>query len=143
MGVSPVTRRSFSALILPPLGDNGQHDFVAILEDHLTPARMFSKSKVYRGGKSLIASDKPLDRVRVIGCGSYHSLIVTGGLVSCMTLFVFAATSCSHLSHCREDGGLYSCGLNNYGQLGTGDTDSQQLLTKVLRCDRLGSLDSA
>ena len=30
-----------------------------------------------------------------------------------------------------ENGGLYTCGLNNYGQLGTGCTDSEELLTKV------------
>ena len=48
--------------------------------------------------------------VKAIGCGSYHSLIIVGG----------------------ENGGLFTCGLNNYGQLGIGTIEDQKLLVRSL-----------
>lgn len=45
-------------------------------------------------------------RPKSIGCGAYHALVVIGSSV-------------------------YACGLNNYGQLGTGNTESSDYLIKV------------
>ncbi|CAM9856435.1 unnamed protein product, partial [Laminaria digitata] len=41
--------------------------------------------------------------VKAIGCGEYHSLIVT-----------------------RADADVYACGLNSYGQLGLGHNDNKK-----------------
>lgn len=48
---------------------------------------------------------------KTIGCGSYHSMAVLVGK------------------------GLYSCGLNNYGQLGAGDADNRTVLTRAIGVD--------
>ena len=46
--------------------------------------------------------------VKSIGCGAYHSLVVL------------------------MDGSLWVCGLNNYSQLGLGDTEARSVLTEVV-----------
>ncbi|EEY53266.1 regulator of chromosome condensation (RCC1)-like protein [Phytophthora infestans T30-4] len=51
--------------------------------------------------KPVTLGNDPLPVVKAIGCGSYHSL--------------FALSS---------NGYLYTCGLNNYGQLGIGNTEN-------------------
>ncbi|ETI36877.1 hypothetical protein F441_16983 [Phytophthora nicotianae CJ01A1] len=51
--------------------------------------------------KPVMLGNNPLPAVKAIGCGSYHSL--------------FSLSS---------NGYLYSCGLNNYGQLGIGSTEN-------------------
>lgn len=57
----------------------------------------------------LVALGKePLPPVKSIGCGSYHSLLALG-----------------------TNGYLYTCGLNNYGQLGIGGTDNHSELQLV------------
>lgn len=43
-----------------------------------------------------------------MGCGDYHAFVVL-----------------------RADGDVYSTGLNNYGQLGVGDSDNRQRFTLV------------
>ena len=48
-----------------------------------------------------------LSGVKAIGCGAYHSLVLVVG------------------------GSVFSCGLNNYSQLGFGDLDNRSLLTEV------------
>jgi regulator of chromosome condensation len=53
-------------------------------------------------GGSLVEAKNP----KSIGCGAYHALVVMGSSV-------------------------YACGLNNYGQLGTGDTDSRDFLVQI------------
>jgi len=49
----------------------------------------------------------PVRDAKAIGCGSYHSMVVVTG------------------------GELLSCGLNNYGQLGLGDTTDRPILHSV------------
>jgi len=56
-------------------------------------------------------STSPLQDAKTVGCGAYHSLLLLGGRVG--------------------EGQLLTCGLNNYGQLGTGTTDSTSRLVKV------------
>ena len=92
--------------------EDSPFNFQNILEDHLTPSLMCSKSRVNRGGK-MSYSSYPVNNVRTFGCGGYHALVVTGSDES------------------GGNGGLFSCGLNNYGQLGTGDFQEQTLLTHV------------
>ncbi|CEG47261.1 FOG: RCC1 domain [Plasmopara halstedii] len=58
--------------------------------------------------KPVMLGKDPLPVVKAIGCGSYHSL--------------FAVSA---------NGYLYSCGLNNYGQLGIGNTDNSSELQLV------------
>ena len=43
-------------------GEDARHDVVAIQEDHLTPGRMFSNSKVYRGGKAFSGEHTPIGK---------------------------------------------------------------------------------
>lgn len=43
---------------------------------------------------------KVMENVKQVSCGAYYTLII------------------------KDDGSLYACGQNNYGQLGTGDTNS-------------------
>ena len=45
---------------------------------------------------------------KAIGCGDYHSLVVT-----------------------RADADVYTCGLNSYGQLGLGHMDNKMRLELV------------
>lgn len=89
-------------------GEDAAHDLHAILHDHLTPGRMYASTRIVRNGKAVL-SDAPVEGVSVIGCGSYHSMLVVAG----------------------ENNGLFTCGLNNYGQLGLGDKESRALLAKV------------
>lgn len=89
-------------------GEEASHDLHAILHDHLTPGRMYASTRIVRNGKAVL-SDAPVEGVSVIGCGSYHCMIVVSG----------------------ESNGLFTCGLNNYGQLGVGDKDNRSLLAKV------------
>ncbi|KAL4161415.1 hypothetical protein PRNP1_001969 [Phytophthora ramorum] len=51
--------------------------------------------------KPVMLGKDPLPVVKAIGCGSFHSLFATS-----------------------SNGYLYSCGLNNYGQLGIGSTEN-------------------
>lgn len=67
-------------------------------------------------GKMFIETDgikKEAKHAKTIGCGAYHTLIGIGGSV-------------------------YSCGLNNYGQLGHGDTSTKLFLTKISDLEDLG-----
>ena len=43
----------------------------------------------------------------------------------------------SHTLIVGEDGSLFACGYNDYGQLGTGDTVSRFAPTRVVRLPRL------
>ena len=49
---------------------------------------------------------------QAIGCGDYHSMVVT-----------------------RDYAEVYTCGLNSYGQLGLGDTTNRKHLTMVEELD--------
>jgi regulator of chromosome condensation len=57
----------------------------------------------------IIIKIEPVKNAKVVGCGSFHSLVVIGG----------------------DLGGLFTCGLNNYGQLGIGSIETEYLLSKV------------
>lgn len=83
--------------VVPPLkiscvDENGEPDMTydtkTILALHLTPQLM-----CHYPMESSMAS-VPIDQVKSIGCGSYHTFVITVG------------------------GKIYSCGLNNYSQLG-------------------------
>ncbi len=78
---------------------------------HITPAPMH----MVRDGNNG-SSGQPITGVKSFGCGGYHSLVsVIGDTV-------------------------YSCGLNNYGQLGLGEKDTKvrELLTEVPLLGGLG-----
>merc|ERR1712196_521232 len=53
--------------------------------------------------------------VRTMGCGVHHSMVVIGGGSDAVGI----------------PSGLYCTGLNNYGQLGTGNTKNTIFLQKV------------
>jgi len=61
-------------------------------------------------------STKPVQDAKAIGCGGYHALVLLAGRVG--------------------SGQLLACGLNNYGQLGSGNTDSRPLLGYVKGLER-------
>lgn len=77
--------------------DKDESFLTKVLADHLTPGFMYLSS-----GKA------PMKNVKAIGCGSYHSLVVSVG------------------------GKVYASGLNNYSQLGTGNTDNEVYLKEVV-----------
>jgi len=98
-------------------GADGPYNMSGILNEHLTPAPMLAV------GTSASASTRgtALVGVRAIGCGNYHSMVV-------------------------GPQGLYTCGLNNYGQLGHGDNKNREVLTLVdapqMDLDDQGNTDS-
>lgn len=105
--------RRVGPLKVKGLDENGDEDMVydlpSILGQHLTPQPMRVSST---GGQNGTDPGAPIENVKTIGCGSYHSLAVTVG------------------------GKSFSCGLNNYGQLGLGaamdgDTESRPLLQEI------------
>lgn len=113
--------RRVGPLKVKGLDADGEEDMVydlpAILNQHLTPQLMCVSSS---GGRDGSDRGTPIENVKTIGCGSYHSLVVTIGAKA------------------------YSCGLNNYGQLGltaevgkssagvNEDTESRPLLQAML-----------
>ena len=107
--------RRVGPLKVKGLNADGEEDMIydlpAILNQHLTPQLMRVSTS---GGREASDQGMPIETVKTIGCGSYHSLVVTIG------------------------GKAFSCGLNNYGQLGlvtgTGtdeDTESRPLLQEM------------
>ncbi|KAG5180802.1 regulator of chromosome condensation 1/beta-lactamase-inhibitor protein II [Tribonema minus] len=81
------------------------YDFKNIVKDHLTPGPMYAQ------GTSTPVHQK-FGAFKAIGCGAYHALAVTAAGAR-----------------------VFTCGLNNYGQLGTGDTDNREFLTEVTALD--------
>eukprot|EP01039_Chlorochromonas_danica_P000336 gene336-360_t len=77
------------------------YDLPSILKHHITPSQMILDKSVV-GLKTSFVCD-----VKAFGCGAYHSLIALVG------------------------DRVFACGLNNYGQLGTGDTKNQTLVFEI------------
>lgn len=77
------------------------YDLPSILKHHITPGQMILDKSVV-GLKTSFVCD-----VKAFGCGAYHSLIALVG------------------------DRVFACGLNNYGQLGTGDTKNQTLVFEI------------
>ncbi|CAN0338849.1 unnamed protein product [Pylaiella littoralis] len=98
--------REVCSMKVPPAPGSDEeppYDFDGVLRDHLTPGGM------YRGaGEGGSGGVERMENVKAIGCGEYHSLVVT-----------------------RSDSDVYACGLNSYGQLGLGDTDNRKRLALV------------
>ena len=82
------------------------YDLESILKHHLTPSlmRYVKDSDIRLKGDQ---ASEVLDNIKAIGCGAYHTFAITVG------------------------DRVYSCGLNNYSQLGLGDTDTRPLLHEV------------
>ncbi|KAJ1401107.1 regulator of chromosome condensation like protein putative [Ochromonadaceae sp. CCMP2298] len=95
----------------PPMkikvSDDMEYDLASILRHHITPGRMYIGNLT--GGENRDALLTPVQDVKSFGCGAYHSMVAVVGDV------------------------VYSCGLNNYGQLGLGsaDTTSRDYLVEV------------
>jgi regulator of chromosome condensation len=100
----------------PPLkfgeGEEATYDMPNILKHHITPGAMYLAlpGDSPRGlSNNNDSSRKSLNnQVKAIGCGAYHAMVTTVG------------------DH------VYACGLNNYGQLGTGTTDNSFYLQAVI-----------
>jgi alpha-tubulin suppressor-like RCC1 family protein len=75
-----------------------------IHRDHITPGFMYKGDTSGRndGSNLIVVTD-----AKVIGCGAYHSMVIT------------------------QNGSLLVCGLNNYAQLGIGGTKHTNTLTVV------------
>jgi regulator of chromosome condensation len=93
----------------PGNDDGPQYDLPSILQHHLTPGHMFYDQTPSIENSLIDYNDKlkVVKDVKVIGCSSYHSMIVVLGDL------------------------VYSCGLNNYGQLGVGDTKNRYYFNEV------------
>jgi regulator of chromosome condensation len=119
--------------------EDGESDMIydtnSILKYHLTPdfmrqiidnsndisskSNIPTKDTVFNKYTSNHLSDvKIIENVKTIGCGSYHSFVIVVG------------------------NQVYSCGLNNYAQLGFLDTDSRYLLQKVPSLSNKGLVDA-
>lgn len=78
------------------------YDYTSIHRDHITPGFMYKEEYNSNGSNLIVVRD-----AKVIGCGAYHSMIIT------------------------QNGSLMVCGLNNYAQLGLGGTKDTNTLTVV------------
>jgi regulator of chromosome condensation len=76
--------------------DDGMYEQGDVLKTHLTP-------------QSPMLHGRPLEDVKVVGCGSYQVLIALA-----------------------DGGRVYAAGLNNYGQLGLGHVDAQKGLGEIV-----------
>lgn len=94
---------------LPPLQVNGKYDKKAVLNDYLTP-----KPVLFATPTNLLAQT-----VNSVACGAFHMLVATQDVTA-------TSSDNSFASLC-----IYSCGLNNYGQLGHGDFKNRSILTKI------------
>ena len=115
LGESGELGRDAGEMKLPAEGDEEQeYDMKNILAKHITPLPMLvgAGSSSSSGGAGAGAGS-PLKAGRAIGAGAYHSLVVTAS-------------------------GVYSTGLNNYGQLGHGDTDNRCQLAEIAALRGLG-----
>jgi regulator of chromosome condensation len=94
--------RKVSALKVAMPDGEQDYDLPSILRDHLTPAHMhFDTTGAGSSNPSIVGE------VKSFGCGAYHSLVAIVG------------------------DRLFACGLNNYGQLGLGNTTSKELVSEV------------
>ena len=94
------------------VGEEAIYDLPNILKHHITPGYMYYGLPSDANSTSLMekntdASRKAVVNVKSFGCGAYHSMLTIIG------------------------DKVFSCGLNNYGQLGTGNTDLQYYLTEI------------
>eukprot|EP01032_Pedospumella_encystans_P008897 gene8897-10515_t len=86
-----------------------EYDMLSILQHHITPGPMYiSTGKEGKlAGTTGVGSNQDaqllqrVTNVKALGCGAYHSMVVVVGDI------------------------VYACGLNNYGQLGLGDNDTE------------------
>jgi regulator of chromosome condensation len=100
-------------------GEDANYDLPNILKHHITPGAMYlalpgDKDTDWTNNNNNnndISKRVAIKDVKSIGCGAYHSMVsVVGDFV-------------------------YACGLNNYGQLGTGNTTNAQYLVHVQALD--------
>ncbi len=99
----------------PPLkkgvGEEAAYDMPSILEHHIKPSTMYLALPGDDPNGPTTNKDKTRKtlntQVKSIGCGAYHSMVSTVG------------------DH------IYACGLNNYGQLGNGNTANSFYLVAV------------
>jgi alpha-tubulin suppressor-like RCC1 family protein len=92
-----------------------EYDTASVLQHHITPGRMYiGSAAAHSGGTAAGGVNKDsmlvaIKDVKTFGCGAYHSMVVVVGDLA------------------------YACGLNNYGQLGLGgsDTTAQDYLVPV------------
>jgi alpha-tubulin suppressor-like RCC1 family protein len=103
----------------PPLkkesvnGEEPQYDLPNIFNHHIKPGPMyydhpspnFITDSTVNHDKNL----KMVQNVKVIGCGAYHSMMVVVG----------------------SGDQVFSCGLNNYGQLGLGDLKNRFYFNEI------------
>lgn len=95
------------------LKDGEEYDKRRIYEQHLKPGFMYIDST--RSSLGSTAGSKPAQNVKAIGCGAYHSMVVVVGDV------------------------VFTCGLNQYGQLGLGHNETpQDLLVEATTLSGMG-----
>lgn len=90
-------------------GEEPQYDLANIYNLHIKPGPMYFDQSTPIEAPTLSHNSllKQVADVKVIGCGSYHAMIVDMG------------------------DAVYSCGLNNYGQLGLGDTTIRYFFNEI------------
>lgn len=111
--------RTAPPLKIKGINSDGEDDMVydlnSILKFHLLPNKMHkitSNNNNNGHTNSNSNSSIPIDNVKSIGSGSYHSFVITA-----------------------VGNTVYSCGLNNYSQLGLGDLETRYLLEEVIQLD--------
>ena len=121
LGESGELGRPVGELKFPPDDEGEQeYDLKTISEQHIAPRSMLLEGGQKGGGGGDVRG------CVAIGTGAFHSIVA----VVVNTDDPKAATGCSSLA--------YSTGLNNYGQLGLGDTNNRSLLCEISALRNVG-----
>jgi regulator of chromosome condensation len=113
---------------VPPLtlGGPKKYNLEGILKHHVTPGPMHIADDMTNN--SCVAKF-----AKAIGCGSYHSLVV----------LVRNVSTVDSKSDQHSGVSVLACGLNNYGQLGLGDTINRSILHEIVRLENVGVISVA
>lgn len=99
---------------VPPLKQGEDYNEANILKYHLSPGHMYGSLITPTG--AIVQNSVPMRNAKALGAGAYHSLVV---LINTSSMDEHAST-------------LFTCGLNNYGQLGLGDYTNRAFLSPVV-----------
>jgi len=118
-----LARKSRPMKVPDPDGEEGDeiYDHNAVLHDYLTPGPMYHVLSAAAAAAGKMDGDILVDGVKLrevkhvkgFGCGSFHALCIIN-------------------TH------TYATGLNNYGQLGLGDTDNRPYFTEITELTNAG-----
>jgi regulator of chromosome condensation len=126
---------------VPPMKQGEEYNETAIRKHHLSPGSMYTSMVTASG--AVVQDSVPVRDAKAIGCGAYHSLVVLVNPLSSKSSQLHSVCECVlttvlyYIAVDENACALFSTGLNNYGQLGLGDTTNRVFLTHVLGTDHV------